>query len=115
MATVNVALVDVVRKGKLCDRKQCPKTILPINLLSFLVSSSRIANGNLENSRIPLCQFDRDLRLQSEIIRFDRYRLQQLRSYRFVASLHIREVQIRDDIREKRQKSIPQFVSIQKD
>src|SRR5262249_43182933 len=76
MATVNITLVDVVRQRKLCDRKQCPNTISPINLLPFLVGSSRIADGNLENPCISLCQFDRDLGLQAEIIRLDGYRLQ---------------------------------------
>src|SRR5262249_6733469 len=76
MASVDIALVNVVRQRKLSDRKQCPKAISPIYLFPFRIGSSGIANGNLENSRISLSQFDRDLGLQAEIIRLDGYRLQ---------------------------------------
>src|ERR1700751_1544067 len=75
-----------------------PPTILPANLLAFLVCPSPITDSYFVHTQPPFCCFDRDLRLETEPILLQFYRLNHLSAKRLVAGFHIAQVNIRKAI-----------------
>src|SRR5687768_5277580 len=86
--------------------------VAPGDLLSFLIRSSRISDWYLEDSRIrpgePCC----DLGLESESLRLERQRPGQLTPHRFIATLHVGEIEIAEHVAQRREHSVADRVPV---
>src|SRR5580700_2220086 len=85
--------------------------VLPTYLFSFAIGSAGIADGHFEDSAAAFGKFDRQFRLYIESRAFERNALEQASANHFVASLHVRQVEIRDDVAHESQKFVSELVS----
>src|SRR4029077_7119438 len=74
-----------------------------------------IANGNFKNTGSTFGKFDGNFRFNFEALANKRDALQQIGANHLVAGFHIGEIQIRDDVAHKGQKSISKLVTEEKD
>src|SRR6185312_338224 len=84
------------------------QAILPADLLPFLVSSSVIIDRHLINPKLPLGACHRYLRVEAKAVRADRYALENVGTEDLITSLHVRDGQIAEHVRDQRQCFIDQ-------
>src|SRR6267378_3305577 len=94
------------RARVLGDAPECPYSILPGDLLAFLVSSAGVGDANLIDPTAEASDLGDDLRLEAEAGLLDRDLLDHLPPERLVAALHVREVQIGGQVREESQEFV---------
>src|SRR5271165_5242995 len=90
-------------RGILQQAPQRPKRVLQSNFLTFLISSSGIADAHLVDTEFSLGDVHRDLRFETEASLLQRDRLQCLAAEGLVTGFHVCKVQIRETVREQRQ------------
>src|SRR4029077_4356013 len=92
------------------DAPQCLKAVFPGNLLSFLVGPARVCNWYLVDAPLLLADFCRDLRFESKSVRFDLYSCKHLSPEHLVTRLHVRQFQVRKNVRKQRQHPVRHVV-----
>src|ERR1035438_4163908 len=90
--------VEISGEGKAQDYIDSFEGVLQPDLLAFFVSPAVIIDGRFVDAHASLGQFDGQFRLQSEAVAANRDALQQRSAEGFVAGLHVRKVQVRNDI-----------------
>src|ERR1700686_5734919 len=73
--------------------------VFPGNLLAFFVRAPRISNRHFVDAPLVLCDLGRNLRFESKSVRLDLNSRQNLSPENLVTRLHIRQLQVREDIR----------------
>jgi hypothetical protein len=86
--------------------------VLPPNLLAFGIGAAGITDADLVNSAAKLGNLGRNLGLETKAILFESDTLDDLPSKDFVASLHIREIEIAEHIRKRRQYAVAQRMPV---
>jgi hypothetical protein len=68
----------MIAKSEAHDRCQRKQAIAPINLFALLVSASIVTDWNFKNPRFAFGELDRNLRLDAEIVTFERNRFKAI-------------------------------------
>src|SRR5260221_8069 len=84
--------------------------VLPRNLFSFFVRPPRITDRHLINPPIFLRDLRRNLGLESKPVGLDLYSFQNLCAENLVARLHVRQLQIRKNVRQQCQHRVRHIV-----
>ena len=67
---------EVVADSEAQDGRQGRGPVTPVDLLAFLVGAAGVANRYLEDTGSALGQLDDQLRLEPEVVRYERNRAQ---------------------------------------
>src|SRR4029077_6209855 len=84
--------------------------VSPVDLLAFLVSAPGVVDGNLEDARPSLGQLDRQLGFDAKVQTLERDTLKQAGTHHLVAGFHVGEVQVADQVAEKREELVTELV-----
>src|SRR5262245_13806538 len=108
--TAKVGGIMSVEKSIADDAGDGREPVLPGDLLPGLVPAAMIRNGDLVDSAAEMGDLGGELRLETKSIRFQDETLEHAGSKRLVARLHVRQVQVREHVREHRQEAIADIV-----
>src|SRR5262249_8214840 len=94
------------------DAEERLKGVLEADLLAFLVRAAGVGDGDFVDApgRPALGDLRRELRLEPESVGLQRDALQHLAAAHLVAGRHVREVQVREHVRERRQSLVGDVV-----
>jgi len=92
------------------DCIQCHKPITPGDFFPIFIGPARIGNRHLVNSPFALSDFYGDFRLESETVRLQAHAFNYLAPEHLIASFHVGKIQVRDDVREQREKLVADVV-----
>ena len=92
------------------DAPQGFHAVAPADLFSFFVGSTVVGDPDLEDLQTPMAQLRRDLRFEAEAVLFESDGLQHVAPDQLVARLHVREIQVREHVRERREQTVPDVV-----
>ena len=110
MGAVLIPGEEIVADPKARNGRQGLDPVAPVDLLALLVGTTGVADGNLEDASPALGQLDGQLGLEPEVVRHQRDRAQQVGANRFVASLHVGQIQVGHAIGEKGHQPIADLV-----
>ena len=105
--------VDLVRDPEPEHGGERADAVAPADLLALLVGPARVADRDLEDPRLALRELDRELGLEAEVVRDDWDRLEQGGADGLVAGLHVRQVHVRDQVRQEREEPVADLVPVE--
>jgi len=86
------------------------ETILPADFLPFGIGPAVVGDGDLVDARTRLGRLRHDLGFKAEAVFLNFDRLDEFASKRFVAGLHVREVEIGRHVRQEREELVAERV-----
>jgi hypothetical protein len=106
------AIVDEAVLDQRPDRRD---GVLPADLLALGDAAAVIADRHFVEADVPLRQLRRQLRLDAEAIAVERRLLQDVGPDGLVAGLHVRQVDVVEDVRQPGQEVVGDAVPVEQD